>query len=170
MTGAELRRLLEPLARNLAYSWLPAVRELFPALDAGLWRAVDHNPVALLADLPDERLEAAAADEAFVAGRGGAARARGRAHGADLVGRAAAARPLPGGLLLAEFGLDESLPLYSGGLGVLAGDHLKSASDLGVPLVGRRPALPRAATSARSSTRRAASRSATPTNDPADRP
>jgi starch phosphorylase len=137
VTGAELRRALEPLARNLAFSWLPEVRELFPALDAELWRAADHNPVALLADLADERLEAAAADDAFVE-RVDAAR---RALDAELGARTwwDEQPPLDGFLVAyfsAEFGVDESLPLYSGGLGVLAGDHLKSASELGVPLDG----------------------------------
>jgi glycogen phosphorylase len=137
VTGAELRRLLEPLARNLAYAWLPRVRDVFPALDAELWRAVDHNPVALLAGLPDERLEAAAADDAFLARVDGAR----RALDAELRGPTwwEEQGPLDGFLVAyfsAEFGVDESLPLYSGGLGVLAGDHLKSASELGVPLVG----------------------------------
>ena len=137
MSGAELRRLLEPLAHDLACSWLHAVRELFPALDADLWRAVDHNPVALLADLPDDRLDAAAADADFIV-RVEAAR---QALEAELTGPTWwDEQGRPDGFLVAyfsaEFGVDESLPLYSGGLGVLAGDHLKSASELGVPLVG----------------------------------
>src|SRR3954447_19115553 len=136
MSGSALRAVLEALAHNLAYAWLPQVRDLFPALDAELWDAVDHDPVALLADLPDERLDAAAADEDFVR----RVEAAQRTLEAELTGPAwwdeqAAADRFLAAYFSAEFGVDESLPLYSGGLGVLAGADLKSACELGVPLV-----------------------------------
>jgi glycogen phosphorylase len=137
MSGHELRRMLERLARNLAFSWLPPVRNVFRDLDPADWDEADHNPIVLLAGLSDDRLERAAEDEAFVA----------RVHEAERALEAELDGPTwwdeqatAGEFLVAyfsmEFALDESLPVYSGGLGVLAGDHLKSASELGVPLVG----------------------------------
>ncbi|HEX3254927.1 MAG TPA: DUF3417 domain-containing protein, partial [Gaiellaceae bacterium] len=67
MSGAELRRVLERLARNLAFSWLPAIRDLFRDLDPADWDEADHNPIVLLAGLSDDRFERAAEDAAFVA-------------------------------------------------------------------------------------------------------
>src|SRR5204863_9283276 len=138
MSGDALRRTLERLVRNVAFSWLPAVRDVFRDLDPADWDEADHNPIVLLAGLSDDRLERAAEDAAFVA----------RVREAQRVLEAELAGPTWWGerggddetFLVAyfsmEFALDESLPVYSGGLGVLAGDHLKSASELGVPLVG----------------------------------
>src|SRR5438874_8286114 len=137
MSGDELRRLLERLARNLAFSWLPEVRRVFRDLDPADWDEADHNPIVLLAGLSDDRFERAAEDAAFVA----------RVRDAERMLEAELDGPTwwdeqgaAGDLLVAyfsmEFALDESVPVYSGGLGVLAGDHLKSASELGVPLVG----------------------------------
>jgi starch phosphorylase len=137
MSGAELRRVLERLARNLAFSWLPAIRDLFRDLDPADWDEADHNPIVLLAGLSDDRFERAAEDAAFVA----------RVRAAEQVLQAELEAPAwwdehgaDERFLVAyfsmEFALDESVPVYSGGLGVLAGDHLKSASELGVPLVG----------------------------------
>lgn len=130
---------LGTLARDLRWSWRPSMRALFASLDAGLWRAVRGNPVAFLHRLDPERLRAAAADPAFLAGVYGVS--------ADLALEDAAHAIHPGirGLwargdriayFSAEFGVTEALPIYSGGLGVLAGDMLKSASDLGLPVVG----------------------------------
>ena len=137
MSGDELRRTLDRLARNLAFSWLPAIRDVFRDLDPVDWDEADHNPIVLLAGLSDDRFERAAEDEAFVR----------RVHEAKRALEAELGtatwwdeQTLGGDFLVAyfsmEFALDESLPVYSGGLGVLAGDHLKSASELGVPLVG----------------------------------
>jgi len=137
MSGDELRRTLERLARNLAFSWLPAIRDVFRDLDPVDWDEADHNPIVLLAGLSDDRFERAAEDDAFVR----------RVQEAERALEAELDLPtwwdeqaLGGDFLVAyfsmEFALDESLPVYSGGLGVLAGDHLKSASELGVPLVG----------------------------------
>ncbi|HSL65756.1 MAG TPA: alpha-glucan family phosphorylase [Gaiellaceae bacterium] len=132
-----VRAALAELAANFSFSGHPAGRALFERLDPETWERVEHNPTALLADVGDDALERAASDPGFgdalerarAAADGERARETWweREHGDD-------------GFLVAyfstEFGLDESLPIYSGGLGVLAGDHLKSASDLGVPLVG----------------------------------
>jgi starch phosphorylase len=126
------------LARNLHWSWDRATRALFGDLDPKVFAAVAQNPLALLARLPAARLEAAAADAAYVARIEERVRALEsylhgerwfqREHGGEDLGRIA--------YFSMEFGLHECLPVYSGGLGVLAGDHLKSASDLGLPLVG----------------------------------
>ncbi len=141
---AELRDLDE-LAHNLRWSWHAPTRDLFAGIDPETWAAVHGDPVALLGALGPERLAELAADGAFVE--------RVRAAAADLrhylddalwyQERAAEASAEEGGALPAaiayfspEFGITSVLPQYSGGLGILAGDHLKSASDLGVPIVG----------------------------------
>ncbi|WP_136520754.1 alpha-glucan family phosphorylase [Cellulomonas telluris] len=129
---------LDTLARNLRWSWHPATRAVLADVDRALWDEVEGDPVAFLGALTRERLDALAADERFVA--------RVRAAAADLAAyrheprwyqrQAGAALPASVAYFSPEFGLAAALPQYSGGLGILAGDHLKSASDLGVPLVG----------------------------------
>ncbi len=130
----DLGRLPE-LAYNLFWTWRPETQRLFAQLDADLWESTEHNPVRLLNETPN--LETAAGDAKFVAAYHRALR--------DLDSYLARRNtwmehvyPSAGSVVYfsAEFGLHESLPIYSGGLGVLAGDHVKSASDLGVPLVG----------------------------------
>jgi starch phosphorylase len=144
MKNRELRTLpdglqsLHDLARNLRWAWHAPARRLFETLDPEQWRATSHNPVRLLAELPADRLVAAAGDRAYLADVAAAA--------ADLEAYLAAEdtwfrrvhgdEELRVAYFSAEFGIAESLRVYAGGLGVLAGDHLKSASDLGVPLVG----------------------------------
>ena len=130
---------LRGLARNLWWSWHPGVIALLRDLDPDLWRQVNHNPIAFLAELPQAEIERRAVDLALEARinyafhrqadylRGG--RRWGDIHCGPLHAR-------PVAYFSAEFGLHESFPIYSGGLGVLAGDHLKSTSDLGVPLIG----------------------------------
>jgi starch phosphorylase len=129
---------LGELATNLWFSWNPDARALFARLDRVVWEAVGRDPVAALARMPQEALRSAAADPGYVAEL---ARVHGRMR-EELAARSwyeewheADADALVA-YFCCEFGLDASLPIYSGGLGVLAGDHLKSASDLGVPLVG----------------------------------
>jgi starch phosphorylase len=134
---ASLRDALRRIADNLWFSWLPGARAVFAELDPARFDSLDHNPTALLAELPEDRLAAALSSEGY----------------GERVERvlaeldAEASRPTAWqsrreddrftvAYFSTEFGLDESVPIYSGGLGVLAGDHLKSASDLGVPLVG----------------------------------
>jgi glycogen phosphorylase len=126
-------RALAEIARNFAFSWHPEARTLFERLDVDLYRRVDRNPVALLAQLQREALERAAADEGL---RADVERVRASIEAE----RSAPVRvPVDPGLRVAyfslEFGLDDSLRVYSGGLGILAGDHLKSSSELGLPLV-----------------------------------
>ena len=130
---------LRELARNLWWTWQPNVIALFRELDPALWRKVDHNPVEFLKRLPAEQLERRAAEMALDSRIDYAFRrlaeylkdtdSWGAVHASIL-------RSRPVAYFSAEFGLHESLPIYSGGLGVLAGDHLKSASDLGIPLIG----------------------------------
>src|SRR5271166_3918882 len=130
---------LRELARNLWWVWQPNVIALFRELDPALWRRVDHNPVEFLKLLPVEQLERRAAELALDSRIDYAFRRLAEyLRDTDSWGavRASILRPRPVGYFSAEFGLHESLPIYSGGLGVLAGDHLKSASDLGIPLIG----------------------------------
>ena len=131
-------RPLGRLARNLRWSWHAPTRELFAALDPDQWRAADGDPVRLLGSVPPARLARLATDGDFLR--------RLAAADADLTGYLQGDRwyqQQDGGALPAavayfspEFGITAALPQYSGGLGVLAGDHLKAASDLGVPLIG----------------------------------
>jgi starch phosphorylase len=129
---------LGELATNMWFSWNPDARALFARLDRVVWEAVGRDPVAALARMPSDALRAAAADPAYVAEL---ARVHGRMRG-ELDARSwfeedhAADADALVAYFSTEFGLDASLPIYSGGLGILAGDHLKSASELGVPLVG----------------------------------
>jgi starch phosphorylase len=130
---------LRELARNLWWTWQPNVLALFRELDPALWRKVDHNPVEFLKRLPAEQLERRAAEMALDSRIDYAFRRLAEyLQDTDSWGavRASILRSRPVAYFSAEFGLHESLPIYSGGLGVLAGDHLKSASDLGVPLIG----------------------------------
>ena len=129
---------LGEIARNVWTSWNPEAQELFARLDPEAWEALSQNPVALLRRLPQERLDAAAADESFVAMVARVAR-RLDAYANDpgwFPGAHPEAQRMRVAYFSLEFGLDAGIPLYSGGLGILAGDHLKSASDLGVPLAG----------------------------------
>jgi starch phosphorylase len=133
---------LEPLreiAYNLRWSWNHDALDLFQRLDPDLWERSGHNPVLMLGTIDQTQLEAAVEDEGFLAHMERVARDFQsylkadapwfrRTHGAS-------AQPMVG-YFSAEFGLTECLSIFAGGLGILAGDHLKSASDLGVPLVG----------------------------------
>jgi starch phosphorylase len=132
-----LKPLLE-LANNLWWVWNPDAVELFRRLNRKLWDEVHHNPVKLLATIDQSILVDAAQDQGYMAHLK-------RVHEAfhkhvDTTGWYHKTFPAATDNLVAyfsaEFGLHESLPIYSGGLGVLAGDHLKSASELGTPLVG----------------------------------
>jgi len=130
---------LRELARNLWWTWQPNVIALFRELDPALWRKVDHNPVEFLKRLPTEQLERRAAEMALDSRIDYAFRRLAeylRDNDSWGAVRASILRSRPVAYFSAEFGLHESLPIYSGGLGVLAGDHLKSASDLGIPLIG----------------------------------
>ena len=126
------------LARNLWWSWHPEVISLFRDLDPIRWRQLDHNPIALLREFTPERLASRAAEMVLVSRINGTVR-RLKEYlnhkpnwGATNTGVLGAS---PVAYFSAEFGLHESVPIYSGGLGVLSGDHVKSASGLGVPFV-----------------------------------
>jgi starch phosphorylase len=128
---------LGELASNLRWSWHPPTRDLFVSLAPKRWAAVQHDPVALLGALSPEELGALAADRQLVSRVDDAA--------ADLDGYLTQPRwfqnlqgdtPAAIAYFSPEFGITAVLPQYSGGLGILAGDHLKSASDLGVPIIG----------------------------------
>src|SRR5207249_4969950 len=112
---------------------------LFRDIDPQRWRGLNHNPISLLSELPLDKLERRAG-ELVLHGRINYAYRRQHEYlNADRTWGATHAgvlRPRPVAYFSAEFGLHESLPIYSGGLGVLAGDHIKSASDLDIPLIG----------------------------------
>jgi glycogen phosphorylase len=128
---------LEQLSRNLYWTWEPAARRLFRELDPELWEEVDHNPVVLLREIDQARLEARAGDEAYQALYQEVINAF-DAYLSNGAWRDPESGSLEGhryAYFCAEYGWHEGVALYSGGLGVLAGDHTKAASDLGVPLV-----------------------------------
>lgn len=128
---APLSRMSE-LAYNLLWSWEPPIRALFRRLDPALWKESGYNPVMMLGRVSQEALERAAADPRYLAHYAQACQ-RYDAHMQN--GRAPSSGKLTA-YFSAEYGLSECLPIYSGGLGILSGDHLKSASDLNLPLIG----------------------------------
>ncbi len=137
--AAPAHQKLSALAQNLWWSWDPDTTSLFREIDPVLWRALDNNPVALLQQIPIDTLEERASQLALHSRINYAHRRfQEYLHSTSTWGARHAgvlwARPVA--YFSAEFGIHESLPIYSGGLGILAGDHIKSASDLGVPLVG----------------------------------
>jgi starch phosphorylase len=133
---AALREALSTVAGNLSFSWLPGARGLFAALDPERFGALHHNPTALLAELSDKDLAAALTPD-YVAGvQQVLASAVAELDRTTWWERRGEDESFCVAYFSSEFGLDESLPIYSGGLGVLSGDHLKSASELGLPLVG----------------------------------
>ncbi len=129
---------LRELAKNLWWTWQPNVVSIFRELDPVLWRETDHNPVEFLNRLPagdlDRLTDTVLHSRIDYAARRLSEYLQERQTWASIPATILKTRPVA--YFSAEFGLHESLPIYSGGLGVLAGDHLKSASDLGVPLVG----------------------------------
>ncbi len=127
------------LAHNLWWSWHPAARQLFRGLDYSLWRASSHNPVAILRQVGPGMLAQAAEDPSYLR-RYDNVIVR---FDEDLndttrrtVGNGNLDHERPIAYFCAEFGLHSSVPMYSGGLGVLAGDHCREASDLRLPMVG----------------------------------
>ena len=130
---------LSALVTNLSWSWNREARDLLRSIDPPLWRQVRHNPILMLREVNPSRLEQLANDPQFlpVYDRVMEWMATDRQYERTWFARRyaeLAARPVA--YFCAEFGLHNSVPIYSGGLGVLAGDHCKQASDLGVPLVG----------------------------------
>ena len=133
-----LSRLRE-IAYNLRWSWDPESIDLFRRLDRDLWESTGHNPVLLLGAVRQDKIEDAAADDAFLAHYDRVCESFDAYMNAERTWFRNSKVEL-GNLCIAyfsaEFGLAECLRTYSGGLGMLAGDHLKSGSDLGIPLVG----------------------------------
>src|SRR6478672_9587166 len=130
---------LAALAMNLRWSWSRDARALFRAIDELLWHQTHHNPLLLLRRVDPARIAACASDPGYlrlyddVMAR---LRAEATTDGTWFAEQYGELRGRQVAYFCAEFGLHNSVPIYSGGLGVLAGDHCKSASDLGVPLVG----------------------------------
>ncbi|HLR94016.1 MAG TPA: alpha-glucan family phosphorylase [Jiangellaceae bacterium] len=132
---------LGELVANLRWSWHPPTQDVFALIDPDLWESLGNDPVRLLGEVPTARLETLAADEAFLTQMRSAhadlqayltePRWYQTQHDAD-----ESSRPVSVAYFSPEFGISHVLPQYSGGLGILAGDHLKAASDLGVPVVG----------------------------------
>jgi glycogen phosphorylase len=138
---AALPKSLEPLfeiAMNLRWAWDEPTLDLFRRLDLDAWEQSGHDPVSTLGLVSKERADAAAADTSFLSSVAGVAADLARylseprwyqRHATESSLRTVA-------YFSPEFGVSATLPIYSGGLGILAGDHLKAASDLGFPLVG----------------------------------
>jgi starch phosphorylase len=126
---------LAELAYNYWWSWAPDGPALFQSLDPHRWNLCNGNPVQLLDDISVPRLQALAADSALAA-QIGAITTRFRADQARPAAPGFDGSDAPAAYFCAEFGVHDSLPIYAGGLGVLAGDMLKEASDQAVPLVG----------------------------------
>jgi starch phosphorylase len=134
---ARLSRL-EDLANNLWYSWDRPTRSLFASLHHGLWKATGENPKAFLKRVDEKRLTDAADDPVFIGNFNRVLAAYDTYHdnGAPSSGADWLRKDDLIAYFCAEFGFHESLPIYSGGLGILAGDHCKAASDLRLPFVG----------------------------------
>jgi len=133
-----LSRLRE-LAYNLWWSWNPPAQELFRRLDPDLWEAVDRNPVKLLLQVSQHRLDQAAADPKYLTAYDRILKQFDTYMDAPHTWASEFCPEINScriAYFSAEFGLHEALPIYSGGLGILSGDHCKAASDLGLPLVG----------------------------------
>lgn len=139
---AEFPESLQPLlalAKNYRWTWNHATQDLFRTVDKELWEECEHNPIRLITEISPERAKKLTSDPVFIAKM-----AVCRQELSDYLNEPTwFDSAYPGerekttiAYFCAEFGISESLPIYSGGLGVLAGDHLKAASDLGIPLVG----------------------------------
>ena len=138
MSIPERMHRLPELSLDMWWTWNPQAREVFRRLDYPLWRQTAHNPVLMLRNVSPELLARCAADDRFLTLYDAALESLDKARGArdtwwqQRFGNASG----PIAYFSAEFALHQSLPIYAGGLGVLAGDHCKEAGDLGVPLIG----------------------------------
>lgn len=134
----QLERLAE-LANNLLYTWDRSVRRLFYRLDPALWESCSHNPKVFLRRVSQARLEEAAGNRLFMEDYNRVLSVYDTYHSTRMTSSFEGHLDPDHDLVAyfcAEFGFHESLPIYSGGLGILAGDHCKAASDLGLPFVG----------------------------------
>ena len=128
---------LETLSRNLWWSWQHDAIELFRRIDSKLWDLSERNPIVFLSSVSQARYEELSEDNSFISGLN---QVRERFESLQSVPSPASGFPLGEisgkiAYFSMEFGIHESLPLYAGGLGMLAGDHLKAASDMGLPLI-----------------------------------
>jgi starch phosphorylase len=129
---------LETIARNMFWSWNHDFVGLFKRIDSNLWDDCGHNPISFLASVSQERLEAMTENQGFLCKlKQAAEKLQDYLDGSTWFEKVCGkdSKQLIA-YFSAEFGIHECLPVYAGGLGILAGDHLKSASDLGVPIVG----------------------------------
>jgi glycogen phosphorylase len=136
---APAQEKLWELARNVSWAWDNDCTALFRDLNPSRWRELNQNPISLLSELPLGEIQRRAAELHLHSRINYVYRRQQEYLHADQTwgaNHAGVLRPRPVAYFSAEFGLHESLPIYSGGLGVLAGDHIKSASDLDIPLVG----------------------------------
>ncbi|WP_067481477.1 alpha-glucan family phosphorylase [Actinomadura hibisca] len=129
-------RPLEELILNLRWSWHHETLDLFRAVDPALWEAVGHDPVRLLGEVAPERLDQLAHDRRFLRRLQDAVEELREYLTADRWYQSRPGAPAAIAYFSPEYGITAALPQYSGGLGILAGDHLKTASDMGVPIVG----------------------------------
>src|SRR5580704_8842321 len=127
----QLSRMPE-LAYNILWAWEPSIRTLFRRLDPNLWKESGYNPVVMLGRVAQSTLERAATDPRYIAQYQLAC----QRFDANMLTPADAADHKLIAYFSAEYGLTECVPVYSGGLGVLSGDHMKSSSDIDLPLVG----------------------------------
>ncbi len=129
---------LEVIARNMFWSWNPEFVELFKRVDSNLWSDCGHNPVKMLGNISQAKLDDLAENKGFLTQLQNTAEKL-KSYLDRPTWYEKISSKTTGPIIAyfsAEFGIHECLPIYAGGLGILAGDHLKSASDLGVPLVG----------------------------------
>ena len=122
---------MSDLAYNLLWSWDHSIRAIFRRLDATLWKNSGHNPVLMLGRVPQATLDRAAADPRFLAAYRSACERYN-----EYLQRSDPSKDQLIAYFSMEYGLVECMPIYSGGLGVLSGDHLKASSDGDIPLVG----------------------------------
>ncbi|MCC6227417.1 MAG: DUF3417 domain-containing protein, partial [Microthrixaceae bacterium] len=131
---------LQELAYNLWWSWEPDAQALYARIDDALWTATNHNPVKFLRNVHQQRLDAVAKDEHYLQDYRAVLAAFDEYVAPTTLGwfgtTHADKRDQVIAYFSAEFGLHEALPIYSGGLGVLSGDHCKEASDLNLPFIG----------------------------------
>ncbi|MBA3531383.1 MAG: alpha-glucan family phosphorylase [Ardenticatenales bacterium] len=132
---------LEELAYNLWWAWTPEAQALWKGLDPALWESIYHNPVKFMRDVSQEKLNAAATDATYLKNYAQVTAAFDEymAAGNSWFKHTYPEHAKDGmqiAYFSAEFGLHESLPIYSGGLGILSGDHCKAASDLDLPFIG----------------------------------
>src|SRR5262245_58610484 len=130
---------LHELAYNLWWTWTPDAQALYATIDSSLWEQTEHNAVRMLIEAPTERLSALAKDDDYLAQYDRVLAAFDTYMRAEQTWFAPTYPQYASHTIAyfsAEFGLHESLPIYSGGLGILSGDHCKEASDLGLPFVG----------------------------------